>query len=124
MLTNEVVQRVNEAKFIGVIVDQRFITGKTTEHYLKNKSKSYGIISRIRNNPDIKSKKLIYDSLIHPYFTYYINVWSSTYQTNLKSLINAKNNIYALTLCHSQLQPYLRDIYQHGLKNFSSRWTD
>ena len=48
------------------------------------------IIYRIRNNQDIKSKKLIYFSLIHAYLTYCINVWSSSYQTNLKSLSNAR----------------------------------
>ena len=38
--------------------------------YHKKTAKSCGIISRIRNILDIKSKKLIYDSLIHQYLTY------------------------------------------------------
>ena len=36
-----------------------------------------GIISRIRNTLNIEYKKMIYYSLIHPYLTSCINVWSS-----------------------------------------------
>ena len=49
----------------------------------QKKFKSCGIIYRIRNILDIKSKRLIYYSLIHPYWTYCVNVWSSTFKTNL-----------------------------------------
>ena len=71
-------------------------------------SKSYGIISRIRNTLDIKSKKNIYYSLIHPYLTYCINVWSSTYRTNFKTLCTAQKRSVC-TLFASAQQPHSRD---------------
>ena len=49
----------------------------------RKNSKLCGIIDRIRDNFDIKLKKLIYDSFTHTYLTYCINVWSSRYETNL-----------------------------------------
>ena len=75
-------------------------------------SKSCGIISRIRNTLNFKSKKLIYYSLIHPYLTYCINFWSSTYRTNLKSLCTAQK-ISVRTLFASAQQPHSRDIFSN-----------
>ena len=51
------------------------------------------IIYGIRNTLDIKSKSLIDYSLIHPYLTYCVKVWSSTYLTNLKVLKLFKTNL-------------------------------
>ena len=64
-------------------------------------SKSCGIIYRIRNNLDIKSKRLIYYSLIHPYC---VNVWLSTCRTNLKMLCTVqKRSVRALFATAQQL---------------------
>ena len=73
-------------------------------------SKSCGIISRIRNTLDIKSKKMILYSLIHPYLTYCINVWSSTYRTNLKTIFTAQKRSVR-TLFATAQQPHSRDIF-------------
>ena len=70
-------------------------------------SKSCGIISCIRNTLDIKSKKSIYFSLIHPYLTYCINVWSSTHRTNLKTPCTAQKRSVRTLFATSQQ----RDIF-------------
>ena len=75
-----------------------------------NISKSCGIISRIRNTLDIKSKKLIYYSLIHPYLTYCINVWPSTYRTKFKTLCKAQRRSVRALFATAQ-QPHSRDIF-------------
>ena len=69
ILRNEVVQRVNKAIFLGVIVDQHLNWKDHISMISQKMSKSSGIIYRIRNTLDIKSKRLIYYSLIHPYLT-------------------------------------------------------
>ena len=74
------IQRVTKAKFLGVIIDQHLHWKDHISMISHKISKSYGIISRIRNTLDIKPKKIIYYSLIHPYLTYCINGRSSTYQ--------------------------------------------
>ena len=96
ILHNEAIQRVTKAK-LGVIVDQN-LNWKDHIAMVSHKiSKSCGIISRIRNTLDIKSKKLIYYNLIHPYLTHCVNVWSSTYRTNLKTLCTAqRRSVHAL----------------------------
>ena len=98
ILRNEVVvQRVNKAKFLGVIVDLHLNWKDHISMISQKISKSCGIIYRTRNTLDIKSKRLISCSLIHPYLTYCVNVRSSTYRTNFKMLCTAhKRSVRAL----------------------------
>ena len=56
ILRNEVVQRVNKTKFFGVIVDQHLNWKDHIAMISEKISKSCGIIYRIRNTLDIKSK--------------------------------------------------------------------
>ena len=59
---------------------------------------------------------MIYYSLIHPYLTYCINVWSSTYRTIFKTLCTAqKRSVH--TLFATAQQPHSRDIFINQ-KNF------
>ena len=48
---------------------------------------------------------MIYYNLIHPYLTCCINVWYSTYQTNLKILCTAQKRsvVYSLLLLSSPI---------------------
>ena len=110
ILRNEVVQRVNKAKFLGVIVDQHLNLKDHISMISQIISKSFGIIKRIRNTLDIISKRLIYYSLIHPYLTHCVNVWSSTYRTNLKVLCTAQKRSVRALFATGQ-QPHSRDIF-------------
>ena len=65
---------------------------------------------QIRNTLDMKSERLIYCSLIHPYLTYCVNVWSSTYRTNLKMLSTAQKRSVRALFAAAQ-QPHSRDIF-------------
>ena len=84
-------------------------------------SKSCGIISLIRNTLDIKSKKMIYYSLIHTYLTYCINVWSSTYLTNLKTRCTARKRSVR-TLFATAQQHHSRDIFIDQKKILWINW--
>ena len=122
ILRNEAIQRLTKAKFLGVIVDQH-LNWKDHISMVSHKIyKSCGIISRIRNTLDIKSKIFIYYSLIHPYLTYCINVWSSTYRTNFKTLCTAQKRSVR-TLFATAQQPHSRDIFINE-KKFAFGQTD
>ena len=69
-----------------------------------------GIIYRILNSLDIKSKRQIYYTLIHPYLTYCVNVWSSTYRTNLKMLCTVQKRSVRALFATAQ-QPHWREIF-------------
>ena len=110
ILPNEAIQRMTKAKFLGVIADQH-LNWKDNISMVSHKiSKSCGIISRILNTLGSKSKKIIYYCLIHPYLTYCINVWSSTYRTNFKTLCTAQKRSVC-TLFAAAQQPHSRDIF-------------
>ena len=53
---------------------------------------------------------MIYYTLIHPYLTYCINVWSSTYRTNFKTLCTAQKRSVR-TLFVTAQQPHSREIF-------------
>ena len=53
---------------------------------------------------------MIYYSQIHPYLTYCINVWSSTYRTNFKTLCTAQKRSVCTLFDTAQL-PHSRDIF-------------
>ena len=127
ILCNEAMQCVMKAKFLGVIVDQH-LNWKDHILMVSHKiSKSCGIISRIRNTLDLKSKKndllsfLSYLCIvIVSYLTYCIDVWSSTYRTNLKTLCTAQKrsvltSIILETMVHTLFataqQPHSRYIF-------------
>ena len=57
ILYNEAIQMVTKAKFLGVIVDQHLNWKDHISMVSHKTSKSCGIISRIRNTLNIKSKK-------------------------------------------------------------------
>ena len=52
---------------------------------------------------------MIYYSLIHPYLTYCIDVYSSTYRTNLKTLCTAQKRSVR-TLFATAQHPHIREI--------------
>ena len=72
--------------------------------------KSCGIIFWIRNTFNNKSKTLISYSLIHPYLTYCVNVWTTTDRTNLKILCTAQKRLLRALFATAQ-QPHSRDIF-------------
>ena len=71
ILRNNAIQRATKSKFLGVIIVDQHLNWKDHISMVSHKiSKSCGMISRIRNTLDIKFKKMIYYSFIHPYLTY------------------------------------------------------
>ena len=118
ILRNKAKQRVTKAKFFGVIVDQH-LNWKDHISMVSHKiSELCGIISCFRNTLYIKSKKMIYYSLIHPYLTYCVNVWSSTYRTNWKTIcIQQKRGhcVHSLLLLSSPIREISSSIKKNCL---------
>ena len=82
----DVIQRTNSCKFLGIMIDDKFTW---SEHIVYTKSKlcrSLYAISRSNNFVPLKHLKTLYDSLIHPYFSYGIVLWGSTYSSYLQKI--------------------------------------
>ncbi len=80
------VERVYSTKFLGIHIDHK-LNWKVHINYISNKlSKSVAIISKARSVLDTNSLRILYNSLFLPYFSYCIEVWGNTYQSNIKCI--------------------------------------
>ena len=82
----DVIQRTNSCKFLGIMIDDKLTW---SEHISYTKSKlcrSLYAISRSKNFVPVKHLKTLYDSLIHPYVSYGIVLWGSTYSSYLQKI--------------------------------------
>ena len=79
--------RVNNIKFLGVIIDSKL---NWSDHitYIQNKiSKSIGILTKIRGFLNKKSLRNLYYSFLYPCLTYCVEVWGNAHDTYLDPLI-------------------------------------
>ena len=90
------IEEVNETKFLGVILDNG-LTWKPHIQHVRNKvSRGTGILKKLRpyvNNDTILG---LYYSFIYPYFTYCVQVWGKTYQSNLDCIVKLQKRVIRL----------------------------
>ena len=86
-LDNQNIVKVKEANFLGVILDENLNWKSEISHVANKVAKSISIISRCSFFLPKSSLRMLYYSLIYPYFYYCNIVWASTYKTNLRRLV-------------------------------------
>lgn len=86
-LCGDKLERCSSTKFLGVIVDEKLCWKEHISYVCKKVSKSIGIISKIKDNLDSKTKILLYYTLVYPYFQYCVTAWGSARPSHLKPLI-------------------------------------
>ena len=92
-ISNYSIDRVKEATFLGVILDEH-LTWKSHIHNVARKvSKAVGIIYKSSFCLNNSSLRILYFSLIYPYLFYCVSVWASTYPSNLKRLITLQKRV-------------------------------
>ena len=85
-INDSVLNRVNNMKYLGVIIDHKL---KWCEHisYVKNKvSKGLGIIFKARVVFDQQCLLTLYNSFVYPYLIYCIEIWGTSSQIHLQPL--------------------------------------
>ena len=92
-ISNYSIDRVKEATFLGVILDEH-LTWKSHIHNVARKvSKAIGIIYKSSFCLNNSSLRMLYFSLIYPYLFYCVSVWASTYPSNLRRLITLQKRV-------------------------------
>ena len=80
------IERVNEVKFLGVIIDNK-LSWKSHIANIKTKiSKTIAILYKLKPLVNKNSLYILYCSLVLPYLTYCVEIWGHTYKTILKPL--------------------------------------
>ena len=92
-IDNQNIVKVKETNFLGVILDENLNWKSEILHVASKVGKSIGIISRCSFFLPKSSLRMLYYSLIYPYFYYCNIVWASTYKTNLNCLVILKKRI-------------------------------
>ena len=82
-IDNNVIERVKETVFLGVILDEHLSWKPHILSVSRKISKSIGIIYKSSFCLPKTSLRSLYCSLVYPYLTYYVSSWGSTYQSNL-----------------------------------------
>lgn len=89
------IESVQEYKFLGIIIDSK-LTWKPHIRHTKTKiAKSLSIINSVKSLLDSNTLRILYCSLVLPYFSYCAEVWGNSYQcstlpTTKKSSANYK----------------------------------
>lgn len=131
-INNLPIDEVQEAKFLGVIIDNKLRWKPHIDDIKCKISKITGIIYKIKNLCDEACLKNIYFTLEYPYFLYCSSVWGGACKTYINSLfisqkklirILSNNNLYDHTNpIFSRLNLLkLQDIIQYQTATFVYR---
>ena len=96
VIDDQSIVEVNETKFLGVVMDNRFKWSTHLGHISNKISKGIGVITNVRKFFDQTTLMSLYNSLILPYIMYCVHVWESAYETHLRHLMTLQNKIVKL----------------------------
>lgn len=85
-IDGELIERVTEFRFLGVIVDENLTWKSHIEYIRKKMVKNIYILGNVRDLLDYKTMRILYFSLFFSYFSYCIEVWGNTYENTIKPL--------------------------------------
>ena len=88
-IDNNVIERVKETVFLGVILDEHLSWKPHILSISRKISKSIGISFCLPKT----SLRCLYYSLVYPYLTYCVSVWGLTYHSNLNRIIILQKKI-------------------------------
>ena len=90
LVDNVKIDRVDSTKFLGIFIDEHLSFQKHI-NYIKGKvSRAIGILYKCRPVLNQNTLKMLYNTIIYPYFTYCIEVWGNTYSSYLEPLFKAQ----------------------------------
>lgn len=86
-INNINIEKASEVRFLGVILDDK-LKWKSHILHVKNKvSKSLFILSKCKYFLPCNTLRMLYCSIILPYFNYCAEIWGNAYKTTLMPLI-------------------------------------
>lgn len=86
-IDNVNIERVNEIKFLGVILDHK-ICWKPHIKYVQGKlARSIAVLGKTRQIFSQRALYILYYALILPHLSYCLEVWGNTLKSNLQTLI-------------------------------------
>ena len=87
MFNNCAIERVYNAKFLGVLIDDKLSWNVHVVHICTKLSRSISIIKKVKNILNSDNLKTLYNSLILPYINYCCQVWGNSSKYLINKLI-------------------------------------
>ena len=106
-LNNEMLQCVEHTKFLGIIIDQHLARKNHINYINKKVKRTTGVLCRIRFYISQPLLRMLYYSLIYPYYYYGNIVWANTYPTRLEKLFKLQKKILRIITFSSYTAPSL-----------------
>ena len=100
-LSGNELQRVEESKFLGIIIDQHLTWKNHIDYITKKIIRTTGLLCRIRFYVNQTHLKMLYNSLIYPYLHYGNIVWANNYPTRLEKLFTLQKKVLRIIITFS-----------------------
>ena len=88
---NNLLQKVFEAKVLGILIDDRLSFKSHIEFVCKKLSSRIGLLSRLKQFLPQNTLNLIFKSILQPIIDYGINVYGFTFDTHIKRIQRLQN---------------------------------
>ena len=113
-IDNDNIVKVKATNFLGVLLDENLNWKWEISHVANKVAKSIGIISRCSFFLPKTSLRMLYYSLLYPYFYYCNIVWASTYKTNIRQpvILQRRRIIRIMNKSHfnARTDPIFKDL--------------
>ena len=97
-IDGETIDRVNEIKYLGVIIDDRLTFKSHIDNVIKKMARKYGVLCRLKNELTISSKIQLYKSIISPHIDFCSSILFLANNTQILRLQRLQNRIMRLIL--------------------------
>ena len=97
-IDGETIERVNELKYLGVIIDDKLTFKSHIDNVIKKMAKKYGILCRLKNELTVGSKIQLYKSIISPHIDFCPSILFLANSTQMLRLQRLQNRVMRLIL--------------------------
>ena len=81
------IEHVKHVKYLGLYIDYNLRFDEHINRVSSKIARSLGVMNRIEELVPVSISKILYFSLIYPYFNYCIEIWGSTSQYHINKLV-------------------------------------
>jgi hypothetical protein len=111
LVMDKKISRVFDIKFLGVILDCRLVWDKHVTYIRSKISKSIGILYRTRKILNQSTLVTLYYSFVYPYLVYGIELWGSSSQYNMTTLLKLQKKTVRL-ICNVPFRTHSQPLFE------------
>ena len=110
-INNQKIARVNQTKFLGVIV-QHNLKWHSHIHLIQSKiSKTIGVMNKVKNLLSTSHLHLLYQSLVEPYLNYGCIIWANPEKNTILDVLFKLQKRAARVIVHANYRAHTRPIF-------------